>query len=30
MKKIQLAAAMAFALALPALNAAVAADPTPY
>jgi len=30
MKKIQLAAAMAFALALLALNAAVAADPTPY
>jgi mono/diheme cytochrome c family protein len=30
MKKIQLAAAMAFALTLLALNAAVAADPTPY
>lgn len=30
MKKMQLAAGMAFALALLALNAAVAADPTPY
>ena len=30
MNKIQLAAAMAFALALLALNPAVAADPTPY
>jgi mono/diheme cytochrome c family protein len=30
MKKMQLAAGMAFALALLALNAAVAADPAPY
>ncbi len=30
MKRMQLAAGMAFALALLALNAAVAADPTPY